>query len=228
MSLDLRQGRLPEPWGSWDVPSNLIVGESNYSGALSGLLGKWAYDFNDVIFLTPVVFERQPSNPYDSNAIQALVLGRKVGHLPSVIAAKLSPVMDRQGVKEFEAPGVIHGFTLGDGQRGFACHFWPMKIQVDWLQDFFYECFEYRLKVWPPRESYRVLDKPGEGYPDDNKVPELPVPTASRSSFPTKEELDAAMAEQRARDAVLKSWLGIGCCFVLAASTLGLTWVLAR
>merc|ERR1719215_777951 len=42
-----------------------------------------------------VVLRRQPSNPYDRNAIQVLnVRNEQLGHLPRELAAVLSPVMD--------------------------------------------------------------------------------------------------------------------------------------
>lgn len=41
-----------------------------------------------------VVLRREPSNPYDSNAIRVdNVLGNQIGHIPRTVAAKLAEYM---------------------------------------------------------------------------------------------------------------------------------------
>jgi len=42
-----------------------------------------------------VILKREPNNPYDNNAIQAInVEGQKIGHVPRQMAAKLAPLVD--------------------------------------------------------------------------------------------------------------------------------------
>ncbi|KAK4233595.1 RAD5-like protein [Achaetomium macrosporum] len=67
-----------------------------------------------------VVCRREPSNPYDSNAIRVdNVLGHQIGHIPRTIAAKLAPYMDRD---EIAIEAVL------TGEKGFyEC---PIRLSI--------------------------------------------------------------------------------------------------
>lgn len=44
-----------------------------------------------------VILNREPSNPYDQNAIRVCnVMGDQIGHMPRTIAAKIAPYMVRR------------------------------------------------------------------------------------------------------------------------------------
>lgn len=54
-----------------------------------------------------VILRREPSNPYDSNAIRVdNVFGNQIGHIPRNLAAKLAPYIDRG---EVELEGILSG-----------------------------------------------------------------------------------------------------------------------
>lgn len=67
-----------------------------------------------------VMCRREPSNPYDSNAIRVdNVLGAQIGHLPRTVAAKLAPYIDNGDIN-------IEGMLTGE--KGFYdC---PIRIQI--------------------------------------------------------------------------------------------------
>ena len=55
-----------------------------------------------------VLVQREPGNPYDSNAIRVNnVLGTQIGHLPKTIAARLAPYMVGCCVYPFQITGCI-------------------------------------------------------------------------------------------------------------------------
>ncbi|KIJ49379.1 hypothetical protein M422DRAFT_65895 [Sphaerobolus stellatus SS14] len=65
-----------------------------------------------------VTLVREPHNRFDSNAIQVLnISGEQVGHLPRNIAAKLSPLMDRDLIT---VEGVIHQGNIGKAEYSMA------------------------------------------------------------------------------------------------------------
>ncbi|KAK0746699.1 RAD5-like protein [Schizothecium vesticola] len=67
-----------------------------------------------------VLLKREPSNPYDPNAIRVdNVFGHQIGHIPRTIASKLAPYIDNGDID-------IEGMLIGE--KGFYdC---PIKIQV--------------------------------------------------------------------------------------------------
>ncbi|KAL2018517.1 hypothetical protein VTK56DRAFT_802 [Thermocarpiscus australiensis] len=67
-----------------------------------------------------VICRREPSNPYDSNAIRVdNVLGNQIGHIPRTVAAKLAPYIDH---------GDIAIEAILTGEKGF--YDWPVRIYI--------------------------------------------------------------------------------------------------
>ncbi|KIY67158.1 hypothetical protein CYLTODRAFT_490860 [Cylindrobasidium torrendii FP15055 ss-10] len=64
-----------------------------------------------------VLLEREPTNPYDRNAIKAVNMNRvQVGHVPKQVAAKLAPLLDQRLVN---CEAVIHDGNL-TGHKGYS------------------------------------------------------------------------------------------------------------
>ncbi|KAK3936758.1 putative SWI/SNF-related matrix-associated actin-dependent regulator of chromatin subfamily A member 3-like 1 [Diplogelasinospora grovesii] len=67
-----------------------------------------------------VLCRREPTNPYDSNAIRVdNVFGNQIGHIPRLVAAKLAPYIDRNEI-------TIEGTINGD-KGPFD---WPIRIDI--------------------------------------------------------------------------------------------------
>lgn len=67
-----------------------------------------------------VMVRREPSNPYDSNAIRINnVQGTQIGHIPRTVAAKLAPYMDSKSI-------VTEGM-LASQSNGYEC---SLKLKV--------------------------------------------------------------------------------------------------
>ncbi|GAB1318601.1 Rad5-like protein (SNF2 family domain-containing protein) [Madurella fahalii] len=67
-----------------------------------------------------VVCRREPSNPYDSNAIRVdNVLGHQIGHIPRTVAAKLAGYIDSGDI-------TIEAVLIGE--KGF--YEWPVRIYI--------------------------------------------------------------------------------------------------
>ncbi|KAK4165276.1 putative SWI/SNF-related matrix-associated actin-dependent regulator of chromatin subfamily A member 3-like 1 [Cladorrhinum sp. PSN259] len=81
--------------------------EFEYYGSLDGKIVGIRYYNGQVTVGEVVICKREPSNPYDSNAIRINnVLGQQVGHLPRNVAAKLAPYLDNG---DLAIEGVITG-----------------------------------------------------------------------------------------------------------------------
>jgi hypothetical protein len=116
VAADWRSGE----WRSWPAPHNFIAGESHYMPALASLAGPPC----ETGYCIPVevVLTREPTNPYDPNAIRAEVHGLHVGYLARHLAAQISPALDRAGVASFAVCGVLRG-GWQDAQY-FGVHVW--------------------------------------------------------------------------------------------------------
>jgi hypothetical protein len=110
-----------EAWLGWDAPRNFVAGESHYMPALRTLTG----DPRPGGYLIPVevVFVREPTNEYDSNAWRAEVDGRHIGYAARHIAAQLARGLDPLRLTTFTVCGVIRGGSMDAPNIGV--HVWP-------------------------------------------------------------------------------------------------------
>jgi hypothetical protein len=110
-------------WLQWDHPANAIRGESKYQDAISKLPGVTPGLVEDVR-VEPVAVElvREPDNPYDRFACQALVAGHMVGHLARECASVLAPQADAAAVKAWTVCGAVVGGSYGADMYGV--HVW--------------------------------------------------------------------------------------------------------
>jgi HIRAN domain len=69
-----------------------------------------------------VDFVREPTNPYDKLACQAIVAGSLVGYLSRDAAAKLATQVDAAGVTAWQVAGVVVGGTYEAAHLGV--HVW--------------------------------------------------------------------------------------------------------
>ncbi|WP_350258390.1 HIRAN domain-containing protein [Scrofimicrobium sp. R131] len=51
----------------------------------------------------PTTIAREPHNTHDRNALAVQYEGQTVGHIPATLAAKLSPVLDQEGVPRIQS-----------------------------------------------------------------------------------------------------------------------------
>lgn len=116
-----------------------------------------------------VLLVREPSNPYDRNAIQVKNIGHvQVGHLPRNVASKLATLMDRQLVT---VEGVVNDGNLS-GSRGYT--------------------LSLRLKIFGPSDKRNSLEPllgwatPGQrGFPSRQTATSTPVVPASVGRTPS-------------------------------------------
>lgn len=90
--------------GSHPMP---VVGESHCQTALQEICGPHNRHGHDKTFAAAI--EREPSNPYDPNAVVVRVLGRKVGYLPRPQAERVSQQMDSVGISMADCEARIRG-----------------------------------------------------------------------------------------------------------------------
>ena len=86
-------------WCEWESPRNVIAGEQSYDGALAKLAGPTCKD--GYCFAVVVRLVREPTNPYDRNAIRAEVEGELVGYLRLQIAEQLAGRLDAAECSSF-------------------------------------------------------------------------------------------------------------------------------
>ena len=90
-----------------------IVGESHYQAALASIAGGKCQD--GYCIAVAVELRREPTNPYDHNAVQCLVDGRLVGYINRDAAPSLHPLLqqaERRGI-----PAVTDGYISGGWRR---------------------------------------------------------------------------------------------------------------
>lgn len=110
-----------ETWLTWEAPRNFVAGESHYMTALRKLTGQPRQ--NGYLIPAEVVFIREPTNRYDSNAWRAEVDGLHVGYAARHIAAQLTQGFEPYGLTSFTVCGVIRGGSLDAPNIGV--HIWP-------------------------------------------------------------------------------------------------------
>lgn len=136
-----------DTWLRWPSPRNVVVGESNYLPALRELAGPPCEE--GYCLPAEVKLVREPSNPYDANAIRAEVGGQVIGYLTRHIAAQLTPELDRARCRSFGVCGVIRGGSYEAPNLGV--HVWLDMLTTPGpeitLTDDFAEV------SWPPRDE---------------------------------------------------------------------------
>jgi hypothetical protein len=117
-------------WTEWGAPDALVVGESHHVDGIAPWVGQPRVHG----YCVPVIvtFRREPDNPFDRNAIMAIVDGRQVGYVNRHRAAELAPLVDSARVEEFQLAGVILGGFIDPGSEwpvrySFGVFVWPEK-----------------------------------------------------------------------------------------------------
>jgi hypothetical protein len=137
-------------WTEWGAPDGLVVGESHH---LDGI-APWVGQPREPGYCVPVVvtFQREPDNPYDVNAIMAVVDGRQVGYVNRHRASEVAPVMDAADLQEFQLAGVILGGFI-DADRE-----WPNRYSFGvfvWLDKRITAAPQIApsgpTRAWPPK-----------------------------------------------------------------------------
>lgn len=83
------------------------VGESNYQLALKEICGGHSRDGWELE--VDARLEREPTNPYDPNAIAVTINGRTVGYVPRDQAKRLASQMAEDGIDQAACKGLIVG-----------------------------------------------------------------------------------------------------------------------
>lgn len=137
-----------EAWLAWEPPRNLVVGESHCQDALVKLAGPPCEDG----YLLPVRvdFVREPSNPYDSNAIRAEIAGKQVGHMAKELAAKLAGPLDGERCSRFSVCGIVRGGW--PDAPSFGVHVW-FDRRVSEGPEIEILSFTAVVPNWPPRDG---------------------------------------------------------------------------
>lgn len=112
-----------DAWLGWESPRNFVAGESHYMPALRKLTG----EPREAGYLIPVevVFVREPTNQYDSNAWRAEVQGQLIGYLRRPLAAQFAAALDPHGLTKVRVCGVIRGGSIDAPNLGV--HIWPER-----------------------------------------------------------------------------------------------------
>lgn len=147
-----------EDWReAWDPPLNLTRGESRYMAAFAKLCGPTRE--NGYLIPVNVVFQREPGNRYDRNALRAMVYTpaggwQHVGYMAKEVAAQIAPMLDRHKLTSHTCCGVIRGGSRR--AENFGVHVWlderpepGLAISADGPASDFVE-----VEVsWPPGED---------------------------------------------------------------------------
>lgn len=120
-------GQITSPSAPSDVASLErrvdVVGEGHYQAALISIAGpKTKQGLNEGLDDLPVMIElkREPTNPYDRNAVQCLIEGKLVGYIGREEAPLLQDMLrqrEKHGLKA-EVPGYIIGGWKRPGSEG--------------------------------------------------------------------------------------------------------------
>lgn len=93
-------------WREGSFPVD-VKGESNYQENLISICGEYRRDSSE--FRTEAVLVREPTNPYDPNAIQVKIDGLLVGYVARAQAEKLSEEFAFHKISEARAKAKIRG-----------------------------------------------------------------------------------------------------------------------
>lgn len=134
-------------WIDWPAPRNVVAGESHYQEALVAIAGPIC----ERGYCLPVeaLLIREPSNPYDPNAIRVEVAHRKIGYVARAIAAQLADGLDEAGCSAFSVCGVVRGGS--ETARTLGVHLWLDRRVSLGPQIAFHD--DEGVVAWPPNEG---------------------------------------------------------------------------
>lgn len=138
-----------QEWQQWEAPLNIPTGESNYTYHLLRLVG--APRPGGYLVPVEVDLAREPSNPFDQNAIRVQVRGYRVGYVPADIAVRVAPVMDLLHMKGFRLAGLLKGGDSESFNNVVGCQLWVHRRLTTGLDllDFTKMKSIFR-STWPP------------------------------------------------------------------------------
>lgn len=93
-------------WRDGSYPME-VVGESNYQEAIQRVCGK--HNRNGYDFKTEALVVREPSNPYDLNAVAVKMNDSTIGYLPRAQAQRVSEQMKEDGIAHAACSATIVG-----------------------------------------------------------------------------------------------------------------------
>lgn len=93
-------------WRDGSFPMK-VVGESYFQDALTSICGRHSRYGHEVECVATI--EREPSNPYDPNAVKVVIQGQKVGHLPCEQAARVGEQLSKAGLSAALCAARIRG-----------------------------------------------------------------------------------------------------------------------
>ncbi|KAK1831796.1 putative SWI/SNF-related matrix-associated actin-dependent regulator of chromatin subfamily A member 3-like 1 [Podospora conica] len=189
-----------------------------------------------------VLLRREPSNPYDANAIRVdNVFGDQIGHIPRTIASKLSPYIDNGDID-------IEGILIGE--KGFYdC---PIKISVFGTSSLLGRAeLEERLKkdkllkATQLKQTRQENDRRREelglksgrgtaGFPSEDPEPEVSLAQLAHASQAVNLRAGADLAKSFAMDEAALSKLPMAAQPEALKATLlpyqlqGLAWLMAK
>lgn len=100
-----------------------VVGESRYQEALTRIAGGKRRESQ--LIRTNAELRREPTNPFDRNAVQVVIAGDVVGYLPRDEAAKYAPALDQLPRAGFACDAEIRGgWRDGDDEGHFGVVVW--------------------------------------------------------------------------------------------------------
>lgn len=111
-------------WRSWEPPRNFVRGEQSYQQAIRQIDGCGPPREGGYLVPVVVLLEREPSNPYDSNAVRATVGEHHVGYLMKELAADSARRLKKG--ERVSVAGIVRG---GYPQRAaLGVHIWPDRV----------------------------------------------------------------------------------------------------
>lgn len=165
-------------WRSWEPPLDLVRGESYRQNNIMKFAGKPRK--NGWLVPVPVTIVREPENKHDKNALRVEIEGIHVGYIAKEVAAKISPVMDKAGLRSFKVAGLIRGGNFSAPTLGV--HIWLTKRLTPGPD---IQCGSQFLQQysapWPPRNNE---GKEEEKATSDLDFESLEFPPRSKSDKP--------------------------------------------
>jgi len=84
-----------------------VVGESNYQDVLSSIAGGFSRESQYID--CDAVIEKEPSNPYDSNAVKVTINKLVVGYIPARDAVRVGNALTKAEVNKARVEAQIRG-----------------------------------------------------------------------------------------------------------------------
>lgn len=149
MTANVTDGWKVDAWRAWDAPDSLVHGESHHAEALVGLTGRPRR--NGYLVPIDVVLRREPTNPYDPNAVRVEVQGQHVGYIGRDFAPDVSQAMATCGIESCAFAGLLRGGYDGERSNVGVMVWLDKRISAAPCVDFgSVTCREWQ---WPPRDD---------------------------------------------------------------------------